>query len=133
MRFCKSFQMINNNEITILFADDALEANELVTEVFKKYHQLVVRNRSRNANVCLISTPNASAVTTQNGNNKNTMDELHEIFASSSSNASHSNAKPIMTFTPLEPTPAAVKTESNGNFCHLIAPCLDFKRNSVFL
>lgn len=101
--------------------DDALEANDLVTEVFKKYHQLVVKNRSRKTSACLISTPNAcgaAATMAQNGNNtKNSMDELNEIFASSSAgiNASHSNTKNIMTFTPLEPTPVAAKSKTNGN------------------
>lgn len=113
-----------------MLPDDALEANDLVTEVFKKYHQMVQRNRLRNASTCLISTPNASAVTTQNGNNRNTMDELNEIFSSSSNNASHSNAKPIMTFTPLEPTPAAAK--ANGNSRHLIKTYLEFRSKCLF-
>lgn len=104
--------------------DDALEANDLVTDVFKKYHQLVVKSRSRKTSACLISTPNESggAVTTNGNKTKNTMDELNEIFATSSNssttnNASYSNAKPIMTFMPLEPTPAAANSKTNGNFC----------------
>lgn len=108
--------------------DDALEANDLVTEVFRKYHKIIIKNRPKYANACLISTQNSAAngstanVNRQNGTNntnKNTMDELHEIFASTSNtNATHSNGKPIMTsLTPLEPTTIAMtKVKSNGNF-----------------
>lgn len=108
--------------------DDALEANDLVTEVFRKYHQIIIKNRPKYVNACLISTQNSSANGSaangngQNGSNntsKNTMDELHEIFASTSSNtnATHSNGKPIMTtLTPLEPTTLATpKVKSNGS------------------
>lgn len=98
------------------FIDDALEANELVTAVFEKYRQLIIKNRSKNSS-SLISTPSAT-VSSQNGTNKNTMDELNEIFASSSSNSniSHSNTKPTMTLTPLEPMQASAKVNTNGNF-----------------
>ena len=108
--------------------DDALEANDLVTEVFRKYHQIIIKNRPKYANACLISTQNSAANGSaanrngQNGTNntnKNTMDELHEIFASTSNtNATHSNGRSVMTtLTPLEPTTlAATKVKSNGNF-----------------
>lgn len=108
---------------SMVLLDDAFEANDLVTEVFRKYHQLIIKNRPKYANSCLISTQsstNGSAGnSSQNGTGaaRNTMDELHEIFASTSnSNASHSNGKPIMaSLTPLEPTLATVKVKTNGN------------------
>lgn len=95
--------------------DDALEANDLVTAVFRKYHQLIIKTNSKIANNCLISTPSSSNIAAQNGTNKNTMDELHEIFASNS-NVSHSNSKPAMTLAPLEPTLVDAKVKTNGNF-----------------
>lgn len=77
-------------------------------------------SRNPSQNLCLISTPNASSVPSQqNGTNKNTMDELHEIFAgsssSSTSNTSYSSLKPTtgIALTPLEPTPAI---QTNGTF-----------------
>lgn len=98
----------------------------MVTEVFRKYHQLIIKNRPKHARSCLISTQSsanggaAAANDSQSGTNssKNTMDELHEIFASTSNNnVSHSNGKPIMTtLTPLEPMLASAKIKTNGNF-----------------
>ncbi|XP_031625455.1 ADP-ribosylation factor-binding protein GGA3 [Contarinia nasturtii] len=97
--------------------DDALEVNDLVAEVFHKYHRLVIKNRPKCASSSLISTPQTSAVSSQNGTSKNTMDELQEIFANSStSNASNANnANPIMAMTPLEPTPAKVITNDTSD------------------
>lgn len=110
----------SNMQLSSFFCtDDALEANDLVTAVFRKYHQLIVKLNTKNASNCLISTPSSSNVPTQNGTNKNTMDELHEIFASSS-NVSHSNSKPTMNFAPLEPTQVHAKIETNGNFLHFL-------------
>lgn len=92
-----------------IIADDALETNDLVAKVFKKYRQLIITNRSKYASPCLISTPSTSSVVSNhNGTNKSTMDELHEIFASSNS------TKPIMTPTPLKPAPATEKVTTNG-------------------
>lgn len=99
---------------TFFLLDDALEANDLVTAVFQKYHQLVIKNKSNNANL-LVSTPHTSNVSHQNGTNRNTMDELNEIFASSSK-MNHSNTKPTMTFSTLEPMLASNNMNSNGNF-----------------
>lgn len=112
------------NIIFFISLDDALEANDLVTEVFRKYHQLIIKNRPRHANSCLISTQNsanggggATANDSQSSTNssKNTMDELQEIFATTSnSNVSYSNGSTIMTT--LTPMLASTKVKTNGNF-----------------
>lgn len=104
--------------------DDALEANDLVTTVSHKYHQLLVNNKPKNSNACLISTSDPKAVAScQNGTAKNTMDELSEIFLSSGSGSSnsntnsHSNAQPALNSTPLEPIlVSAPAVNKNGNF-----------------
>lgn len=94
----------------------------MVTEVFRKYHQLIIKNRPKHARSCLISTQSSAnggaAAASGTNSSKNTMDELHEIFASTSNNnVSHSNGKPIMTtLTPLEPMLASAKIKTNGNF-----------------
>lgn len=100
----------------MVFVDDALEANDLVTTVFQKYQQLVMKNRSKTTNACLISTPSVSTASNGNGTSRNTMDELHEIFASSSSNnpIGQSNPKPEISLAPLEPTLASAQVNTNG-------------------
>lgn len=109
---------------SIDFVDDALEANDLVHSVSQNYHQLLVKNKPKNANACLISTSDASSMAGQNGSARNTMDELNEIFANNSggscsstsnSNNNHSNIKPTLNAKLLEPTMASAPVNQNGS------------------
>lgn len=100
--FFLNFLLTNN---FIYFIDEALDANELVTDVFQKYYQLIIRKMPNTANSCLISTSNANeSATSQNG--RNTLDELSEIFASTNVTSTNSSANPITVMSPtklLEP------------------------------
>lgn len=118
----------DSHYILFNFVDDALEANDLVISASQKYHQLLVKNKLKDPNACLISTSDASASASQNGTAKNTMDELNEIFSSSgsgsgggsggvSANSIHSNShmKPTLNLKPLEPTMASASVNKNGS------------------
>lgn len=84
----------------LFFIEDALDANELVSGVFQSYYRLITRKAAIANSACLISTSDANeAAINQNG--RNTMEELNEIFASTSS---QSNVESTMSSTPLEPT-----------------------------
>lgn len=62
--------------------EEALEANDLITDAFQKYQQLVLKQQPNinrndpNPDSCLI--PNMTA---QSSKPQNTMDELNEIFS----------------------------------------------------
>lgn len=115
---------MNNIRLLLFHTDDALEANDLVTSVSQKYHQLLIKNKPKMSNACLITTSDASSLTTQNGTAKNTMDELNEIFSNSgngsasgsstSNNNNHSSIKPTLNLKPLEPTMASAPASQNG-------------------
>lgn len=83
-------------------AEEALETNDLLSEVFQKYDQLIKRKQSNGVNSCLISTQpkNTGA---NNTTAANTMDELNEIF-SSGTNYTDTSSTLVMATTPLQPT-----------------------------
>lgn len=96
---------------------EAVDVNELLTDVFKKYHELIT---NKSSSTCLI-TPhptnilNSSATTRSNGS-QNTMDELNEIFAASNEQAT---SKPTMDFTPSKPSTLLINYKPDSNGMHL--------------
>lgn len=101
------------------FVGEAVDVNELLTDVFKKYNELIT---NKSSSLCLITphptnTSNSSAATTTRSNgSQNTMDELNEIFATSSEQAT---SKPTMDFTPSKPSTVLINYKPDSNGIHL--------------
>lgn len=96
------------------FIGEAVDVNELLTDVFTKYHDQIT---NKSSSLCLItphqtttSNPPATTGARSNGN-QNTMDELNEIFVNNSEQAA---SKQTINCTPLEPTLINYKPNSNG-------------------
>lgn len=87
---------------------DAVDANEVLIEVFQKYHNIVVK---RPPNSDLI-TPVSSATIVNGQSRASTMDELNEIFANGGNQSNPSNH--TIHLTPLAPTQAKPLIETNG-------------------
>lgn len=67
----------------MVISEEALEANDLITEVFQKYQQLILKQQpsSNQSELESFLIPN---VTAQVPKSQNTMDELSEIFSNQS-------------------------------------------------
>lgn len=93
---------------------EAVDTNEFMTEVFRKYQRLVA-NKTLSSDLI---TPIPTVATNNNNQSPiSTMDELNAIFASdSNSQTSPANHIVHTPLTPLAPTPAPVipQSESNG-------------------
>lgn len=111
-----------------MILEDALEANDLIADVFQKYQQLILKhqpNSNRNES-------DSSLIPNVNSRPQNTMDELSEIFSSQGHEVG-ALLTPTTTASLdlLEPTlalSADVKLDSQGKYEHLYK----FRDNNKF-
>lgn len=105
---------------------DAVETNDFMIDVFKKYQRLVT-NKPANSELITTATNNTAL------NRPSTMDELHDIFTSSGSCQANqaSQVTNLANITPLAPTPIHPSTESNGKNEETISLLLKKKRKQL--